>query len=52
MVVWLAPLFMLIGLLAYGFSANAKVAEIGRLAYACSLLVSLFEFAGRVLRFP
>jgi len=46
MVIWLAPLVMLIGLLAYALSSNGKVSELGRVAFACGLLVSLFEFAG------
>jgi hypothetical protein len=47
MIIFLAPLIMLAGLLAYALSANPKIAEIGRIAFAFGLLVSLLEFAGR-----
>lgn len=39
-----------IGLLVYALSSNAKVAELGRLAYACGLLVTLFAFAHHLVR--
>lgn len=45
-VVLLLPLIVaLVGLIVYALSANAKVAELGRLAFACGLLVTLFAFA-------
>jgi hypothetical protein len=41
-------LVAIVGLLAYVLAANAKVAEIGRLAFACGLLVTLFDVATHV----
>lgn len=47
----LLPLLVcILGLLVYALAASPKVQELGRLAYACGLLVSLFALAGRVLR--
>ncbi len=44
-------LICLLGLVIYLVSTtNAKVAEVGRLAFACGLLVSLFEVAAHVVR--
>jgi hypothetical protein len=34
-------LVAIIGLLVYALSSNTKVAELGRLAFACGLLVAL-----------
>ena len=42
MIVYLSVLVAIAGLLVYAFSANAKVAEIGRLMFACGLLAFLF----------
>jgi hypothetical protein len=48
----LLPLLVcLLGLLAYALSTNAKIAELGRLTFACGLLVTLFEVATHVVRF-
>lgn len=46
MTIYLAPLVALLGLLTYAF-APAKPAELGRLAFAAGLLVSLLEFSGK-----
>lgn len=47
----LLPLLVcIIGLLVYALAANPKVQELGRLAYGCGLLVTLFALAGHVLR--
>ena len=47
----LLPLFIcLAGLLTYALSTNAKVQELGRIAYACGLLITTWELATRVLR--
>lgn len=43
--IFLAPLVTLIGILMYALAANPKLQEIGRLAYAVGLLVTLIEFA-------
>lgn len=40
----------LIGLLTYVLSSNAKLQEIGRLAFACALLALLFGAAPHVPR--
>jgi len=46
----LLPLLVaIIGMLVYALSANAKVQELGRLAYGCGLLVTLFELATHVV---
>ena len=49
----LLPLLIaIIGAFVYVASkTNAKVAEIGRLAFACGLLVTLFEVATHVVKF-
>ncbi len=39
-----------IGLLIYALSTNAKVCELGRLAYACGLLVTLLVFARHLVK--
>lgn len=42
----LIPLLVaLAGVLAYALSANPKVAELGKIAFACGLLVTLFAVA-------
>lgn len=43
-------LFTVAGLLAYALSANPKVAELGRLTFAVSLLVVLWHFSGLTFR--
>jgi hypothetical protein len=46
----LIPLLVcIVGLIVYALSANAKVAELGRLAYAAGLLVTLFVVATKVV---
>lgn len=42
MVIYLSLLVALVGCLVYALSNNAKVAELGRLAFACGLLAFLF----------
>lgn len=53
MTLWiiLPALVAVVGVLVYALASNAKVAEIGRLAYACGLLVTLFELATHVVHF-
>jgi len=48
----LPALVAVLGALAYAITQNAKVAELGRLAYACGLLVTLFVVAQHVARLP
>ncbi len=50
MTVLLPLLVCILGLLAYALATNGKIQEVGRLAYAVGLLVTLWQFAGRVLR--
>lgn len=46
----IVPLLVcIVGLLTYALSTNAKVCELGRLAYASGLLVTLFVFATRMV---
>jgi hypothetical protein len=47
-------LVALVGLLAYAMAANPKVAELGRIAFAFGLLVTLLalEHTGAVHVFP
>jgi|GEM_PF-2742832 len=48
----LLPLLVaIVGMLVYALAAGPKPAEIGRLAYACGLLVTLFELASHVIKF-
>jgi len=49
-VVLLPLLVCIIGLLVYALAANAKVAELGRMAFGCGLLVTLFALAGHAVR--
>ncbi len=44
-------LFCILGALAYALTSNAKVAELGRIAYACGLLVTLATLVSHVVRF-
>lgn len=41
-----------VGLLMYALCKDVKLAEIGRLAFSCGLLVSLFVVARTTLRIP
>ena len=43
MIIYLPVLVALIGVLAYALSANPKVQELGRLAFACGLLAFLLR---------
>lgn len=52
LIIALPLLVCILGLVIYLVStANAKVAEIGRLAFAVGLLVALIEFATKVIHF-
>ena len=45
-VILIIPLLVcIIGMLVYALSANPKVCEMGRIAFGCGLLVTLFAFA-------
>lgn len=50
-IIALVPLVVAIaGALVYALSTNAKAAEMGRLMFACGLLVTLWVMSGHVLR--
>lgn len=42
-------LVAIVGLLMYVLASNAKIAEIGRIAFFCGLLVLTFQLAGSVV---
>jgi hypothetical protein len=46
MSVYVSLVVSIVGLLIYGFAANPKLAEVGRLAYAVGLLVFLWLVVG------
>jgi hypothetical protein len=50
MIALIPVLVALAGALLYGLAANPKVAEIGRLMFACGLLVFLFGVAGHSVK--
>lgn len=41
MMFYFAPLVALLGALTYGFGANPKTQELGRIAFFCGLLTTL-----------
>lgn len=45
-------LFAFVGLLVYLVSSNAKAQEVGRIIFACGLLVSLWAMSARVFHLP
>lgn len=54
MIATIPALVAVVGLLAYALSSNAKIAEIGRISFACGLLVALLalEHYGAVRILP
>lgn len=51
MITILAPvLAVIIGAFAYALAANPKVQEMGRLTFACGMLVALFLVATKVIK--
>lgn len=54
MIATIPVLVAVVGLLAYALASNPKAAEVGRLAFACGLLVALFalEHYGAVRILP
>ena len=44
-------LIAITGTLVYAFSSNAKVAELGRIAYFVGLFWTVYLVAGHVIRF-
>lgn len=50
MVILVPFLVCLIGLIVYALSNNAKVAELGRLAFSVGLLVTLLDIGGAAVR--
>jgi len=49
MTIYLSLLVCLAGALLYGFSANPKLQELGRLSFGCGLLAFLLGFSGHAL---
>lgn len=47
---WLVALIALAGLVIYVLATNPKAAEVGRLMFACALLVICLLLAGRTVR--
>lgn len=45
MIIYLSLLMAIVGVLMYALSANAKVSEIGRIAWAVGLLAFLLRIA-------
>lgn len=45
-------IFAVVGALIYAFATNPKFAELGRLMFACGLLVTLFVAAHTRLALP
>ena len=43
MIIYLSLLVALVGCMTYALAANPKVAELGRLAFACGLLAFLIR---------
>jgi len=51
MLIVLLPLLVaVVGVLVYALSANAKLAEIGRLMFFAGLLVTLYFASGKVVK--
>lgn len=50
LVSWVVVLIALVGLLVYLLSANPRAQEIGRLMFACGLLVACLMLSGRTVR--
>ncbi len=46
---WVVLLIALAGALVYALSANPKMQELGRLAYACGLLAACIALAGKTM---
>jgi len=44
MIIVFSFLVALIGLLIYGFAANAKLSEVGRIMFFCGMLVFTMQF--------
>ncbi len=49
MEIYLSLLVAVVGLLMYALSANTKLVEIGRLAFACGLLAFLLTAPGHMV---
>lgn len=49
MIILLPLLIAIIGVLAYALASNPKLSEIGRIMFACGLLVFLLRFSGEVV---
>lgn len=50
LIAFIPLLAIIIGLLVYVLAGNAKVAEMGRITFACGMLVTLFVAAKHVVK--
>ncbi len=50
MIAYVALVVALVGMLAYALSTNSKVQELGRVAFAMGLLVTLLVLAHQAIR--
>ena len=48
--VYLAPFVMVLGGVAYKYSKDAKISDMGRIAFALGLFVTLLQFAGHITK--
>lgn len=51
-IAWIAVVVALVGVLAYALSANAKIAEIGRIAFFVGLFWTVASLAKQVVHLP
>lgn len=47
---WVVVLIALVGLLMWMLSSNGKVAEVGKVAFFCGLLVTCMLLGGKTVR--
>ncbi|MEP6651839.1 MAG: hypothetical protein ABJA82_00680 [Myxococcales bacterium] len=52
LIAWISVLVAVLGALTYALAASPKVAEMGRLAFACGLLVTLLACSGHSIHLP
>jgi hypothetical protein len=50
--IYVSLLVAIVGLLVYALASNPKAAEVGRLLFACGLLVFLFTVGGGTVGLP
>jgi Na+/phosphate symporter len=50
LVSWVVVVIAVVGLLMYVLSANPKVSDVGRIMFACGLLVTCLVLGGKAVR--